>query len=123
MSLTGLIALGGMVGSSIVLVEVTFPVLPVVFICVALAGAPVVFFFVSVYTLLQKCVIDRFRGRVFGAYATNNTVLLLVGMGMASIVGGSVGSRPMMYLMGGFYLLAGLVALGLLRPGVVGKSD
>jgi MFS family permease len=118
---TTLVALGGIIGGLLVLTEVTFPLLPVVFLCTALAGGPVVFLFISVDILLQRNVPDQFRGRIFGAYFTNNTVLLLIGMALSSIIGNSVSIRPMLYAMGGFYLLAGLIALALLRPGYLNK--
>jgi len=110
-----LVAYGALLAGLFSLVEVTFPMLPVVFICTALAGAPVVFFYVAVYTLLQRSAEDRYRGRVFGTYYNNNTVLLLVGLFVSSFLGDHIGIRPTMYLSGLFYFLAGLVAFVLLR--------
>jgi hypothetical protein len=65
---------------------------------------------------VQKSVTDAFRGRVFGAYSTNNTLLLLIGLGVASGLANQLGVIIMMYAMGAFYFLAGVVALKLLRP-------
>jgi predicted MFS family arabinose efflux permease len=110
-----LVAFGGIAAGLISIVEVTFPVLPVVFVGTILIGAPVVFFFTCAYTLLQQSVADQFRGRIFGAYFNNNTLLLLVGMGVSSVLGDHIGIRQTMYLSGLFYFLAGLVALLLLR--------
>ena len=111
-----LVALGALAAGLCCLIEVTFPRLPVVVICTMLAGMPVVFFFVAVYTLLQRRSQDRYRGRVFGAYLNNNTILLLIGLFVSSFLGDRIGIRPTMYLMGFFYFLAGIVALILLRP-------
>jgi MFS family permease len=108
---TCLIAFGAMGAGLLVMIEVMFPLLPVVLTFTALAGAPVVFFFVGVYTLLQRNVADRYRGRIFGAYYTTNTVLLLVGMALSSVLGGQSGARPMFFAMGLLYFLAGVTAL------------
>ncbi len=110
-----LVAFGALLTGLLSLIEVTFPKLPVVFICTALSGAPVVFFYVAVYTLLQRSAEDRYRGRVFGAYLNNNTVLLLIGLFTSSFLGDHIGIRHTMYLSGLFYFLAGVVAFVLLR--------
>ncbi len=104
-----------MTGGLLVMIEVMFPLLPIVIMFTALAGAPVVFFFVGVYTMLQKSVTGRYRGRVFGAYSTTNTILLLVGMALSSAMGGLFGARSMVFVMGFLYFLAGVAALLLFR--------
>ena len=110
-----LVALGGVLSGLASMVETTFRTLPVILILSPLIGNGVVFFFVSVYTLLQKSVTDAFRGRVFGAYSTNNTLLLLIGLSVSSGFASQLGVISMMYAMGAFYFLAGVVALWLLR--------
>lgn len=110
-----LVAFGALATGLLSMLEVTFPILPVVLLSTAFSGAPVVFFYVGVYTLLQRYTEDRYRGRVFGAYTNNNTVLLLIGLFAASMLGDRIGIRPTMYLSGAFYFLAGVVALVLLR--------
>ncbi|HLJ32615.1 MAG TPA: hypothetical protein VKU38_03145, partial [Ktedonobacteraceae bacterium] len=50
-----------------------------------------------------------------GAYSTNNTLLLLIGLGVSSGFANQLGVISMMYAMGAFYFLAGVVALWLLR--------
>lgn len=47
-----------------------FPVLPLVLLCTALMGAPVLFFYVGIYSGIQKSVSDQYRGRILGAYST-----------------------------------------------------
>lgn len=110
-----LVALGGVLSGLASMVETTFRTLPVILILSPLIGIGVVFFFVSVYTLLQKSVTDTFRGRVFGTYSTNNTLLLLIGLGVSSGFASQLGVISMMYAMGAFYFLAGVVAFWLLR--------
>ena len=58
---------------------------------------------------------DRYRGRIFGAYNTTNTVLLLVGMGLSSALGGLFGARSMVSAMELLYFLGGVTGLLLLR--------
>lgn len=110
-----LVSFGALATGLLSMIEVTLPKLPVVLICTGLAGAPVVFFYVAVYTLLQGRAEDRYRGRIFGAYANNNTVLLLIGLFASSFLGDRIGIRSTMYLSGLFYFLAGVVAFILLR--------
>jgi MFS family permease len=110
-----LVALGGVLSGLASMVETTIRTLPVILMLSPLTGIGVVFFFVSVYTLLQKSVTDAFRGRVFGAYSTNNTLLLLIGLGISSGFASQTGVISMMYAMGGFYFLAGVVAFWLLH--------
>lgn len=109
----------GMIG----FIEVTFPLLAVVFPLVALVGMPVVFFSIGIYTTLQQSVTDQYRGRVFGAYYNNNTLLLLVGMACSSILASIIGIRSTLYLWGLFYFLSGVVALILLRPDFIREKD
>ena len=111
-----LVALGGVLSGLASMVETTIRTLPVILMLSPLIGTGVVFFFVSVYTLLQKSVTDTFRGRVFGAYSTNNTLLLLIGLGVSSGFASQLGVISMMYAGGVFYFLAGVVAFWLLRP-------
>ncbi|MGI8855933.1 MAG: MFS transporter [Thermomicrobiales bacterium] len=90
------------------------PPLPVALVLIGLAGAPVVGFFISMQTLLQASVPDRYRGRVFGAYATTVAFMTLVGQGVGSILGDRLGVVPVLTLAGVFDLLAALVAFILL---------
>ncbi len=109
-----LVALGGVLSGLFSMVETTFRTLPVILVLSPLIGIGVVWFFVSTYTLLQKSVMDAFRGRVFGAYSTNNTLLLLLGLSVSSVFASQTGVISMMYAMGAFYFLAGAVAFWLL---------
>ena len=109
------IAFGGIACGVTMWIEVVFPVLPVVLLAAFLAGAPVVFFFTGLYTLLQRSVADAYRGRVFGAYGTTNTLLLLIGMSLSSALTAQFGVVLMLALLGIFYFLAGVTALVLLR--------
>ncbi len=67
-------------------------------------------------TLLQSRVDDRYRGRVLGAIGTTGALLTLLGMGVASALGGRLGAVAGLDLACGFWLIAGVLAVALL-PG------
>ncbi len=123
LSLRQLIAYSSLAIGIIGFLEVTFPVLPVIFPLAGLVGMPVVFFSIGVYTMLQQSTTDQYRGRVFGAYYNNNTLLLLSGMAFSSILASFIGIRSTLYLWGLFYFLSGVVTLILLRPGFLKGKD
>ncbi|MEM3486366.1 MAG: MFS transporter [Candidatus Methanomethyliaceae archaeon] len=80
-----------------------------------IVGVLAVGYMVSVQTLLQEKVSDSYRGRIFGAYNATKALLMLGGMGLASILGDLLGSIPVLNIAGGFFLLASMLALLLLR--------
>jgi hypothetical protein len=98
---------------AIVLVIVNVPWLPLVLGLVALVGLPVVAFVVTESTLLQTGVADDYRGRIFGAYGTTQALTMLIGMGLASALGDRVGVVPLFNLVGGLYLLSGMIILAM----------
>lgn len=80
---------------------------------VALAGLPAMAAVVPVHTLLQQGVADRYRGRVFGTFNTTNALLTLLGLALGGVLGDLLGPVILLELAGGFYALAGALALGL----------
>jgi MFS family permease len=92
--------------------------LPVALLLKLLQGVPIMGLFVSVDTLLQQSVADRYRGRIFGAYGAISALTMLGGQAAAGLLGDQVGLVPVLNWMGIMYLLAGVCALALLRgPG------
>jgi MFS family permease len=89
--------------------------LPVALLLKLLQGVPIMGLFVSVDTLLQQSVADRYRGRIFGAYGAISALTMLGGQVAASLLGDRVGLVPVLNWMGIMYLLAGVCALALLR--------
>lgn len=83
--------------------------IPLVLIAVALSGVPAVGLNVTLGTLVQASVADEYRGRVLGAFGTLQSLLLIVGMGGASVLGDWLGVRM---------LFNGVVALCILAGGV-----
>jgi MFS family permease len=93
------------------------PVLPVIVALAVLTGMTVVGWFVMSQTLLQKWVADRYRGRVFGAYETTQALTILVGMGLAVVLEGSLGVVVVLSIVGVVWSLAGLFAWSMLPHG------
>ena len=94
--------------------------LPAALLLKLLQGVPIMGLFVSVDTLLQQSVADRYRGRIFGAYGAISALTMLGGQAAASLLGDQVGLVPVLNWMGIMYLLAGVCALALLRgPGAL----
>jgi MFS family permease len=118
-----LIGLSGIVlGSvSLLLINITaLPIkeslwLPTALLLKLLQGVPIMGLFVSIDTLLQQSVPDRYRGRIFGAYGAISALTMLGGQAAASLLGDRVGLVPVLNWMGIMYLLAGVCALALLR--------
>ena len=90
------------------------PSLPAAVLLAAAARLALSSWLVSAQTLYQNGVDDRYRGRVHGVYETGNALLMLAGMGLASLLADQVGAVPMLDLAGALYLVAALIALGML---------
>ena len=97
----------------LILLIVNIPVLPVVLALLAVIGLPVVAFMVSEATMLQSGVADQYRGRVMGSYGMALALAMLIGMGVASALGDWLGVVPMLDLVSGLYVLAGVIVLAL----------
>jgi MFS family permease len=109
----------------LILLIVNIPLLPVVLALLAVIGLPVVAFMVSEATMLQSGVADQYRGRVMGSYGMVLAIAMLIGMGVASALGDWVGVVPMLDLVSGLYVLAGVIVLALVagyQPATVAAS-
>jgi MFS family permease len=104
-ALDGILLLGIVNGGSIALALVL----------IAIAGVPVVGFFVSAQTLVQQQTEDSYRGRVFGAFGTVAAAMTLLGILLAGLLGETLGIVATMSLGSSLYLVVAIVAL-LLRP-------
>lgn len=71
---------------------------------------PVVAFLISHQTLLQSSVPDDLRGRVFGFLATINALLVLSGLGIASLLASWVGAATLLGAAGCLWVFASLLA-------------
>jgi MFS family permease len=106
--------------ASLALINIAaFPVPPALVMPLALAlkaaqGAPIIGFYVSLETLLQRSAPDRYRGRIFGAYGATCALAMLAGQVIASLLGDRLGVVLVMNGVGALFLAAGLLALALL---------
>ncbi len=97
--------------------------LPAALLIKLLQGVPIMGLFVSIDTLLQQNVADRYRGRIFGAYGATAGLAILIGQALASMFGDRIGIIPVLDIMGLAYLLAGLLALLLLRGHAASRAS
>jgi MFS family permease len=82
-----LITLGFAAAGVILVVRSNVPILPLFLILTGLAPVFLTGLSVSMQTLLQANVPDRYRGRVFGAFGTTNALFLLGSLGLGSTLG------------------------------------
>ncbi len=109
--LVALLAVAGLA----VLVLAIVPSLPLALALYVVVGVPVAGYLVGFNTVLQNGAADRYRGRLFGAFATTWSLLVLLGQGVGSALGNSVGSIHLLIVNGALNVAAGIMALALLR--------
>ncbi len=81
-------------------------------ILIAVVGLPAAAIGAGVMTLLQTAVRDDYRGRVFGALGTTQSLIGLVALGIAGVLGDRL--NPILLLVafqGGSYVVFGLIAI------------
>ncbi|GCE04800.1 MFS transporter [Dictyobacter aurantiacus] len=98
-------------------IEALFFSLPVVFACTFLLGAPIMFFFVGSYTVIQQRASDEARGRILGAYSAVSACCSLAGLIISTLLTALLGVRILFALGQVGYLVGGLLALFFLRKG------
>jgi len=106
-----LIVLGFEAAGVILVVRTNVWNLPVFLVLTALAPLFITGLAVGMQTLLQLAVPDNFRGRVFAAFGTTTSLLLLMGLAAGSVLGERLGVVLVLDLAGGLFMGAGLVAL------------
>jgi Na+/melibiose symporter-like transporter len=84
-------------------------------VCMLLVGVPGACAMAGLMTTFQTATSDRFRGRVWGAITAVQGCSLVIGIGLASWLGGSVGIVPVIAIQGAGPVLAGLMVLVALR--------
>lgn len=104
----------GMIGIA-TLVFVHLPLLPLVLIMIALIGVCVVGSYVTKQTLVQLNTLDTYRGRVFAALSTSDSLMLLIAMLIATLLGDRLGPVIVLDWAAILHILAGLTALITLR--------
>jgi MFS family permease len=110
-----LIILGELMVGLIFVTIFSFPSLLLALILSALLAIPATGYQVGTQTLLQSKVADRYRGRIFGTRDTTSALLMLGGLGLASVLGDVLGAMLILKVAGGLFFFAGVIALVLLR--------
>jgi Na+/melibiose symporter-like transporter len=90
-------------------------------VCMLLVGVPGACAIAGLMTIFQTTTTDRFRGRVWGALTAVQGCSLVIGIGVASWLGGSIGIVPVIAIQGGGWVVAGLMVLVTLRGATVGN--
>ncbi|MDQ3928078.1 MAG: hypothetical protein M3328_02905 [Chloroflexota bacterium] len=103
-------------------VIVNVPWLPLTLALRFVAGAALAGLSIGVYTLLQGAAFNRYRGRVFGSFGTTNSLTLAMGLVLATALGDTPGTVPMLNLMSGLYMVAGVLAFALLQSRPTGQG-
>lgn len=80
-----------------------------------LVGLPAAGVGASMTTLMQHRVADEYRGRVFGAWGTTFSLLTLIGMGSAALLGNLLPIVAVISVQGLAYVTAGVIALLFVR--------
>jgi Na+/melibiose symporter-like transporter len=80
-----------------------------------LVGLPGAVLVAGTMTLFQRNTTDDLRGRVFSLVALAESVSVVIGSTVAGFLGGPSGIMPILALQGAGYVVAGLLALSLLR--------
>lgn len=111
LSLYRLIGFSAILNGLLLLVIFNFPSLPLALALFALAGFPIIGFFVSIQTLLQTNTHDDYRGRILGSYGTTIAITTLIGTMIASGLGDALGSAVMLNAVGLLNIAAGALAL------------
>jgi MFS family permease len=99
----------------ILLLTINFPSFYFTLILIALAGIPAMAWMISEQTMLQSSVEDKYRGRLFGTYATTVAIMTLVGMGFGSVAGDLIGAVLTLNISALLYIAAGVAAIIMLR--------
>ena len=110
----------GMAGTGILLfIMLQFPVLPVILVAGIAVGLPAMAWLIAGQTWLQVHAEDQYRGRVFGAFETYSALMGLLGIGLATFSGESLGTVFSMYISALLFISGGLFAYFILRPRIL----
>jgi len=112
---THIVVLGALATGVLFLVMFNLAALPAVLTLFALSGVSWVPYAVSLQTMLQSGVGDRYRGRILGTFGTTSALMLLGGAGLAGALGDVLGIVAMFDVVATLYMVAGGIALVALR--------
>jgi MFS family permease len=109
-----LIAAACLIDGCLLLIIFNVPIFQLALGIIFLAGIVMVGAIVSITALLQSGASDEYRGRVFGAFATTQSLMRLVGIVVAGSAAQVVGIIPVLNTSGAMWLLAGALCLMLM---------
>lgn len=112
-------SLFGIIDLLIINVPLFVPGLFIIWTLFILVGIPGTGATVGFLSLFQSLAEDDMRGRVFGAFLTVEALMVLIGMGIAGVLGDRLGATLLLNIQGSVYTLSGLIGLctlGTLRP-------
>ena len=107
----------GLAGCGVLLVMMLqLPILPIILAASVAIGLPVMAWLIAGQTWLQVHAEDQYRGRVFGAFETYCALMRLLGIGLATLSGESLGVLFSLHISALLYISGGVLAYFLLRP-------
>jgi MFS family permease len=92
-----------------------FPSISLTIGVMAFGGITAIGVFVTISTLLQNGVPDRYRGRVLAAYSTCSALAVIAGNLLGGALGDRLGATPVIGMAGALSVLAGGIAILTLR--------
>jgi MFS family permease len=92
-----------------------FRSIPLSMAVMAFGGVTAIGLFVTISTLLQNGVPDRYRGRVLATYSAACGLAVIIGNLLGGVLGDNVGATPIVGVAGALSVLAGTVAILTLR--------
>ncbi|MBK7992421.1 MAG: MFS transporter [Blastocatellia bacterium] len=96
------------------IIIVQIPVFNFALFLTGLAGMLLIGTIITVHTLLQQVVADKFRGRIFGAFNTTCSVFRIVGFLLGTLLDSLFGFKIALLIGAGFYILSGLSSVVML---------
>ena len=100
----GLILSGGLI-----IIALAQPTAIVLVLTMGIVGIPAIAWIVAIQTMLQQATSDEYRGRVFGAYGTTISLLMLVSSGLAGASADWIGATALTSISAVIDILSGLI--------------
>ncbi len=106
---------GLLISGALMLVMLAQPTVIVLVVGMALIGVPAIAWIVGAQTQLQQVTADEYRGRVFGAFGTTVSLLMLISSALAGGSADWIGVTTLLLCAAIIYILSGLMALVMLK--------
>lgn len=107
----------------VLLAMVLFASIPAVAVAMFLGGIAAICIFVNISSLLQQGMPDRYRGRVFALYGAVGALAALSGNILGSLLGDVVGISHMLEIAASLNVLAGIIAITMLRGATANRAE